>query len=130
MPEPTSTLKYDLTDLGFAVLTFPINFLLRAIPISKPLDYNDAQSYERWTRENNYVAPWYFGNRLLPFLQEHSTILDVGCGTGQSGEPFIHAGHSVSGIDKSASTLFVLKGEKNSLSRTCSIRCFKRKISI
>jgi SAM-dependent methyltransferase len=74
--------------------------------------------FDRWAREGLeyawgsrdydadaarwYRAPGIMSGRLLPLLPAGARILDVGCGTGLSGQDFIQAGHQVSGIDLSA----------------------------
>ena len=76
------------------------------------------QFFDRWAREGlPYVwgsrdydadaARWYRAPdimvaRLRPWLSSGARILDVGCGTGLSGQGLIRAGHQVSGIDLSA----------------------------
>jgi SAM-dependent methyltransferase len=49
-----------------------------------------------------YRAPRIMTERLRPWLPAGARILDVGCGTGLSGEDLARAGHQLSGIDLSA----------------------------
>ncbi|MFO7932193.1 MAG: class I SAM-dependent methyltransferase [Thermodesulfobacteriota bacterium] len=71
-------------------------------------DYNDAVGYERWLSDKK--------NRIILDLQRclmmemlrpafaHS-LLDIGCGTGASLEPFLNKGIDLTGIDPSAHML-------------------------
>ena len=76
------------------------------------------QFFDRWAREGLlyvwgsrdydadaarwYRAPDIMAERLKPWLSAGARILDVGCGTGLSGQELIRAGFQVSGIDLSA----------------------------
>lgn len=48
-----------------------------------------------------YRAPGIMAERLRPWLPAGARILDVGCGTGLSGQDLIRVGHRVSGVDLS-----------------------------
>jgi SAM-dependent methyltransferase len=85
---------------------------------SEELASETAEFFDRWAREGlDYVwssqdydadaARWYrapgiMAERLQPWLPAGARILDVGCGTGLSGEKLVEAGFRVSGIDLSA----------------------------
>lgn len=85
---------------------------------SEQLACETGEYFDRWAREGlRYVwgsrdydadaARWYrapdiMAERLKPWLSAGARILDVGCGTGLSGQNLIRAGHQVSGIDLSA----------------------------
>ena len=76
------------------------------------------QFFDRWAREGLlyvwgsrdydadaarwYRAPHIMAERLKPWLSAGARILDVGCGTGLSGQELIRAGFQVSGIELSA----------------------------
>jgi SAM-dependent methyltransferase len=66
---------------------------LRCVWGSRDYDADAA----RW-----YRAPGIMAECLKPWLSAGARILDVGCGTGLSGQDLIRAGHQVSGIDLSA----------------------------
>jgi SAM-dependent methyltransferase len=73
--------------------------------------------FDRWAREGVrfvwgsrdydadavrwYRAPGIMAERLKPWLPSNARILDVGCGTGLSGQNLIQVGHQVSGVDLS-----------------------------
>ncbi|MEX0734244.1 MAG: class I SAM-dependent methyltransferase [Steroidobacteraceae bacterium] len=85
---------------------------------SEQLASETGEYFDRWAREGlpcvwgsrNYdadAARWYrapdiMAEHLKPWLSAGAQILDVGCGTGLSGQNLIHAGHQVSGIDLSS----------------------------
>jgi SAM-dependent methyltransferase len=66
---------------------------LEYVRSSKDYDADAA----RW-----YRAPGIMAGRLQPWLPAGARILDVGCGTGLSGQNLIQVGHRVSGVDLSA----------------------------
>lgn len=69
-------------------------------------------TYDDYTSLQGYTAPRILSRRLVPLIKEQSltNIIDFGCGTGQSGEPFIKRGYVVDGID--LSTKMMEKAEK------------------
>ena len=85
---------------------------------SEQLAGETGEFFDRWAREGlDYIwssrdydadaARWYrapgiMTERLQPWLPAGARILDVGCGTGLSGERLVEAGFQVSGIDLSA----------------------------
>lgn len=85
---------------------------------SEQLASETGQFFDRWANEGlDYVwssrdydadaARWYrapaiMAERLQPWLPAGARILDVGCGTGLSGQHLIQAGYLLSGIDLSA----------------------------
>lgn len=77
-------------------------------------DFNDAKNYGRWLDKP--------ANRLITDLQRRlalnlleplpgKTLLDIGCGTGVSAEPFVAAGLQVTGIDPSPYMLDIAAGK-------------------
>ena len=46
-----------------------------------------------------------FSEMVLPLLRPASEVLDVGCGTGLGGAPFVASGHTVDGVDISREML-------------------------
>src|SRR3989344_7528104 len=78
-------------------------------------EYNNklASVYDKATKgEFKWIAPQKITNKLLPLIKRKDIILDLGCGTGQSAEPFIKKGCKVIGIDISSETL-KLAGKKH-----------------
>lgn len=75
-------------------------------------EYNDKLSlvYDKATKgEFKWLAPHMIAKRLMPLVKKDNIILDLGCGTGQSAEPFIKKGCRVIGLDTSAEMLKVAK---------------------
>jgi len=64
-----------------------------------------GDSYDACTTSEYYFGPEKIAAALLPRLAPKSDILDVGCGTGNSGIPLIKAGHVVVGVDISDEAL-------------------------
>ena len=85
---------------------------------SEQLAWETGEYFDRWAREGLrcvwgsrdydadaarwYRAPDIMAECLKPWLSAGARILDVGCGTGLSGQNLIDAGHQVSGLDLSA----------------------------
>ncbi len=58
--------------------------------------------YDRDVKRFDYHAPEELASLVLSSLQNHEdmkTVLDVGCGTGLAGKPFLEKGYIVDGID-------------------------------
>jgi len=71
-------------------------------------EYNDklAPVYNKVTKgEFKWIAPKKIAKKLLTFVKRRDIVLDLGCGTGQSAEPFIKKGCKVIGIDISSEML-------------------------
>lgn len=67
-------------------------------------DFHDAKAYERWYKNPQNQAVCDLENRLMVDMIEPmggETLLDIGCGTGESVHPFLDLGLSVTGIDPS-----------------------------
>ena len=64
-----------------------------------------GDTYDACTTSEYYFGPEKIAAALLPRLAPKSDILDVGCGTGNSGIPFVRAGHVVVGVDISDEAL-------------------------
>lgn len=64
-----------------------------------------GDTYDECTAPEYYFGPEKIAAALLPRLAPKSDILDVGCGTGHAGIPFISAGHVVVGADISEEAL-------------------------
>lgn len=73
--------------------------------------YNDelAPLYDESTKKFKWIAPEKLATKLLPFVKRGDIVLDLGCGTGQSAEPFIKKGCKVIGIDISSEMLKIAK---------------------
>jgi predicted TPR repeat methyltransferase len=74
--------------------------------------YDDwAATYDAEVTDNGYLTPSRCADALWKFLPEPDTkILDVGCGTGLSGEALTKVGYTnIDGIDPSAEMLAVAK---------------------
>jgi len=67
--------------------------------------FNDGRTYDEACREYRWNAPDVMYQNLIPFLDGHERIIDIGCGSGLSGMPFIDAGFTVDGIDFSRKQL-------------------------
>ena len=61
--------------------------------------------YDNSVAKNNWTGPLVIFNSLKNLLPQHSKILDLGIGTGESAAPFQKAGHIISGVDGSAKML-------------------------
>lgn len=67
-------------------------------------DFNDAKDYDCWLNKPANRLIMGLQRRLVMDLlepQPGKTVLDIGCGTGVSAEPFIDAGLQTTGIDPS-----------------------------
>jgi 2-polyprenyl-3-methyl-5-hydroxy-6-metoxy-1,4-benzoquinol methylase len=64
-----------------------------------------GDTYDECTAPEYYFGPEKIAAALLTRLAPGSDILDVGCGTGNAGIPFISAGHVVVGVDISDEAL-------------------------
>ena len=67
-------------------------------------DFKDAKTYEQWFKEPQNRFTSELETRLMldmlsPYRGE--TLLDIGCGTGESLRPFLDAGLLVTGLDPS-----------------------------
>ena len=73
-----------------------------------------AQSYDQEVGENGYVTPLRIAEALARHVKDLSIpILDYGCGTGVSGQPFQKAGFlTIDGVDISAEMLEVAAQKK------------------
>ena len=75
-------------------------------------EYNNklASVYDKATKgEFKWIAPQKITNKLLPLIKRKDIILDLGCGTGQSAEPFIKKGCKVIGTDISSEMLRIAR---------------------
>ena len=67
-------------------------------------NFNDAKAYDSWfeDKKNNHIFNLetnMFTNMLSPLQGQR--LLDIGCGSGKSIEPFLNQGLQISGIDPS-----------------------------
>ncbi len=89
----------------------------RWAPLHKYAHYDDvADKFNDWASDpfgNTYDAQLakapevhlLFSEMVLPLLRPASEVLDVGCGTGLVGAPFVASGHTVDGVDISREML-------------------------
>ncbi len=67
-------------------------------------DFNDAREYEKWLQSRNRRYAAELESRLMMDMLKPmpgETLLDIGCGTGASLQPFLDFGLQVTGIDPS-----------------------------
>jgi len=67
-------------------------------------DFNDARKYERWVRSPGTQQTIRLEKRLMTDMLKPirgETLLDIGCGTGESISPFLVLGLQVTGVDAS-----------------------------
>ncbi len=74
-------------------------------------DFNDAKAYKEWfdIPENKALAKmqtWLLFDLLKPL--PNSSILDIGCGTGENIEAFLEKGLNVTGVDPSSYMLYIV----------------------
>ncbi len=67
-------------------------------------EFSDAAAYENWLREDRHAAVVRLEHSLMfdmikPVVGE--SLIDIGCGTGASLEPFLGKGISLTGVDPS-----------------------------
>lgn len=75
-------------------------------------DFKDAVEYDQWAvKQCNRLAADLEVRLLLQLLKpvRGNTVLDIGCGTGESLLPFLRAGLEVTGIDPSPYMLDIAK---------------------
>lgn len=66
--------------------------------------FNDAKAYEKWASKTRSRTTADLENRLMLELLcpvQGESVLDIGCGTGESSRAFIEMGLQVTGIDPS-----------------------------
>lgn len=67
-------------------------------------NFNDARNYDAWISRAGHCHTYDLGIRLLMKMvdpHEGERLLDIGCGTGRSLEPFLDRGLLVTGLDPS-----------------------------
>ncbi len=79
-------------------------------PSYLPISYSRTHfcSYNVDAKRFNYRAPDELAALVLSLLQNRKdmrTVLDIGCGTGLVGEPFLERGYTVDGIDISSAMM-------------------------
>ena len=68
--------------------------------------------------QGTYLGPDRIARLVLPRLEPKTKIIDICCGTGLSGQPFIERGHSVTGFDLSSRMLE--KAKARGYQETCT----------
>ena len=73
-------------------------------PMGHVFEFNDAREYESWLKSPNRRFAAELESRLMMDMlkpMSGETLLDIGCGTGASLQPFLDFGLQVTGIDAS-----------------------------